>query len=508
MGVILFALFLAAGLNCLAEAPNAAASPDPLGRDNPRSAVTRFLLACHNEDYQRAANYLDLRHLSAKNRDAQGPALARELEAILNSSADFNVLHLSQDAEGDHFDIADPATQPVATILRNGQRGTLDLSRVALKSGMPPVWLFSSDTVAAIPQLTPSAAPPAIAHYLPPLLVQAAVLETPLWKWLTVALAVMILVALGSLFDRVLGYCITIAGKRLTLKGHIPIAEIAIIPARVVFSLAVFRAALQFIDVSAIARLYIDRTLAVILVSAITYFLIKFVELLLSRVEASLSARQQYASRSMLHLLRRAANVTIVVLAFLLILSNWGYNTTTLVAGLGVGGIAVALAAQQTIANVFAGVSVIGDQPVRIGDFGKFGDLTGVVEDIGMRSTRIRTFARTVVTVPNSSFAGLNIENYSVRDKMLFETTLAIKRSTPEEQVQQLMEALKRKLESHKSIEAGQSIVRITSLTSAAVNIKVFCYVLTSDRDRFYSIQGELLLGINEVLKSASVDLA
>ena len=94
-------------------------------------------------------------------------------------------------------------------------------------------------------------------------------------------------------------------------------------------------------------------------------------------------------------------------------LSNWGYNTATLVAGLGVGGIAVALAArEQTIANVFGGVSIIGDRPVGIGEFGKFGDFVGrTVEDIGMRSTRIRTLNRTVVSVPNSSFAGYNLKN-------------------------------------------------------------------------------------------------
>src|SRR4029077_7556126 len=124
-------------------------------------------------------------------------------------------------------------------------------------------------------------------------------------------------------------------------------------------------------------------------------------------------------------------------------------------AGLGVGGIAVALAAQQTIANVFGGVSIIGDQPVRIGDYGKFGDLIGTVEDIGMRSTRIRTLARTVVSVPNSSFAGFHIENYSLRDKMLFDAKLGIKRSTPPELVDQVMKGLEQKLANHKSVEAG-----------------------------------------------------
>ncbi len=469
--------------------------------------MTGFLLACRAEDYRRASDYLDLRRLSTQARTERGTLLARDLETILNSAPDFNVLALSRSPEGDLADDADPTREHVVNVKQGSQTFSLDLERVALQTGSPPVWLFASDTAAALPKLMPSAAPPAIAHYLPPFLVHETLLETPLWKWLALALAVMILISLGRLFDRVLRYALRLATKRFN-GGRIPVAEAVIGPGRVVLSLALFRTVQQFINPSAIARLYIGRLLELILIWAIAYFLIKLVELLLAHVEAVLNARQQYGSRSMLHLTRRAATVTIVVLAILLVLSNWGYNTTTLVAGLGVGGIAVALAAQQTIANVFGGVSVIGDQPVRIGDFGKFGDLTGTVEDIGMRSTRIRTLARTIVSVPNSSFAGLNIENYSLRDKMLFNATLGIKRSTPEPQVQQFMEAIKQKLANHRAVEAGQAMVRVTGLTSTAVNLEVFCYVLTADWDQFYATQGELFLLINEVLKSTGVELA
>jgi MscS family membrane protein len=504
---VLILLCLSCAIQTQAQTPTEA-KPDTLGRDNPRSAVTGFLLSCRNRDYRRASEYLDLRHLSDQNRAERGPILSRDLEAILNSAPRFNVLQLSRNPEGDLSDDSDSSREHVANVMQGKQTFTLDLERVSLAAGSQPIWLFSNDTVAAIPQLTPSAAPPAIAHYLPPFLVHRTLLETPLWKWLALALAVMILISLGRLFDRVLRYALALVGKRFAGNGRIPVAEVAIGPARAVLSLALFRAVLEFIDPSAIAGLYIGRTIELVLIWAIAYFLIKLVGLLLAHVEAVLDARQQFASRSMLHLTRRAATVTIAVLAILLVLSNWGYNTTTLVAGLGVGGIAVALAAQQTIANVFGGVSVIGDQPVRIGDFGKFGDLVGTVEDIGMRSTRIRTLARTVVSVPNSSFAGLNIENYSLRDKMLFDTTLAVKRSTPQEQVRQLMSAIKQKLSNHGSVEAGQEMVRVTGLTSTAINLEVFCYVLTADWDKFYALQGELFLLINEVLMATAVELA
>jgi MscS family membrane protein len=210
----------------------------------------------------------------------------------------------------------------------------------------------------------------------------------------------------------------------------------------------------------------------------------------------------------MLHLGRRTANAAIVVLAALLVLSNWGYNTATLVAGLGVGGIAIALAAQQTLANVFGGVSIIGDHPVGIGEFGKFGDLIGTVEDIGMRSTRIRTLNRTVVSVPNSSFAGYNLENYSSRDKILFNPTLSIKRTTPEDQVLHLVESLRQMLAANQLVECVPTPVRVTGLSAGALNVEIFCYVRTADIDKFYIIQGDLLLSINRVLQEGSVELA
>ncbi len=290
--------------------------------------------------------------------------------------------------------------------------------------------------------------------------------------------------------------------------AYVPWFQAIIEPLRVILSLLAFRLALELVGPSAIARLYIGRAAQVLLVYSFAWCLMRLVELFLSRIESNLDAGRQFASRSMLRLGRRTANATIVVLAILLLLSNWGYNTATLVAGLGVGGIAIALAAQQTIANVFGGVSIIGDHPVRIGEFGKFGDLIGTVEDIGMRSTRIRTLNRTLVSVPNSSFAGYNLENYSSRDKILFNPTLSIKRTTPEEQVHRLVESLVKMLAANQSVESVPTSVRVTGIAAAALSVEIFCYVRTGDIDRFYTIQGDLLLAINRVLQEGNIELA
>jgi MscS family membrane protein len=129
------------------------------------------------------------------------------------------------------------------------------------------------------------------------------------------------------------------------------------------------------------------------------------------------------------------------------------------------------------------------------------------VEDIGMRSTRIRTLNRTLVSVPNAAFAGSNLENYSQRDKILFNPTFQIKRNTPDEQVWQLIESIHGALKKHRSIELVPTPVRLTALTATAFSIEVFCYVLTPDINQFYKIQGELLLAISDALQAAQLEL-
>jgi MscS family membrane protein len=502
-----FGLALALAALGSAQTP---ASPkiDTLGRDNPRSAVTGFLEACSDQDYAKASQYLDLHAISAQTRTERGPKLAKQLEAILNSDSHFSVLMLSRDPQGDRTDDADANREHIATVSLGAVPVTLQMERTAMGPGGPQIWIFSADTVTAIPKLALSATPPVFIKYLPPFFSSAAIAETPLWKWLALILAALVLLALSRQLDRLLAFLTRIAGERMHASVYVPWLQAIIEPLRVILSLLAFRLALEAVGPSAITRLYIGRAAQVLFVWSVAWCLMRLVELFLSRVESNLDTRRQFASRSMLRMGRRTANATIVVLAILLVLSNWGYNTATLVAGLGVGGIAVALAAQQTIANVFGGVSIIGDHPVRIGEFGKFGDLIGTVEDIGMRSTRIRTLNRTLVSVPNSSFAGYNLENYSVRDKVLFNPTLLIKRTTPEEQVHALMESLRKMLAANQQVESVPTPVRVTGLTAAALSVEIFCYVRTGNIDEFYTIQGDLLLEINRALLAANVELA
>jgi len=279
-------------------------------------------------------------------------------------------------------------------------------------------------------------------------------------------------------------------------------------PWLVLIAAIVFRIVEVFIDPSALSRLYISRAVMLVVVWSFAWCFINLVDLFLSRLDLVLNPKQRAVSHSLIYLSRRVMKVLIAVIAAILVLNNWGYDMTTIVAGLGVGGIAVALAAQSTIANVFGGVSVIGDSPVMVGDFGNFGGVIGTVEDIGMRSARIRTLNRTLMSIPNSSFASMNLENYAVRDKILFNPTLQIKRTTPKENMRQCVRGLEDLLKSNKRMEIGPSPVRVTGLTAAAFALEVFAYALTADINEFYKIEADLFLAIDDTVASSGVELA
>lgn len=503
---LLTAICLAASV--LSPAAHAAPAADTLGRETPRSTVTAFLEACQNRDFVTAAEYLDLSQIPQRDRQRRAPDLAKRLEAILNSDPGFSVFRLSRNPEGDLSGNSDPNRETAAAITQNGARFSIDLARVTLPNGGPQVWLFSQDTVAVIPRIPTSVVAPAIERYLPPFLVTSTLLETPLWKWLALILLALLLISLSRLLDWLLAWLVKIPQRYWQHEWRMAWLEAVIQPLRVMLWLAILRIGIGVVDPSAIARLYIGRLMQIVFVWSVAWCLIRLTGLLFGHIENRLSASRQLASRTMLRLGRRTASATIIVFAILVVLENWGYNTSTLVAGLGVGGIAIALAAQQTIANIFGGVSLIGDQPIRIGEFGKFGDMIGVVEDIGMRSTRVRTLNRTVVSVPNANFAGFNLENYSVRDKILFNPSFQIKRTATDDQMHAVIDALGKLFAGRSDVEAVPTPARIVGIAAGYFILEVFAYVRTSDIDAFYRIQSELLLQINALFTASQVELA
>ena len=484
----------------------AATPADPLGRGTPRSAIDNFLEACHNERYVEAARYLDLQNMSSRERTTQGPDLAKDLADVLDRNAHFEIGQLSDSPSGSSGDGLPQNKDRLVSVELNGSNITLYLERANIQSN--PIWLVSQDSVARLSQLSALEQESPFEQKLPDFLVATKLMATSLWIWLALVLAALILSLVSRLLSRiVIAICKPIA-RRFAKTLHSYRLETFTEPLRLLLSVVVFRAVIEFIDPSALVRDYLLKLLTLLFALGATSLLMRIIDVIFDQIQTRLNARERALTYSVLPLGARLLKVFVVCLFILFTLSGWGYNTTTILAGVGVGGLAVALAAQKTIENFFGGVSVITDRPVLVGDFCQFGGQVGTVEDIGLRSTRIRTLDRTLVTIPNSQFSTMTLENYSRRDRMWFHPTLHLRRDTPSDKVELFMEKIVEVLKNDPLVSIGGVPLRFSKIDEQALNIEIFAYVLTDDFDKFLAAQTKLLLEFLRVSERTGISFA
>jgi MscS family membrane protein len=221
-----------------------------------------------------------------------------------------------------------------------------------------------------------------------------------------------------------------------------------------------------------------------------------------------MSRRGQLTAYSAVSFLNRAIKALLALLFVAALLRAFGVDVTAGLAALGVGGLAIALGAQKLVENLIGSLTLIADRPVRIGDFCRFGTTLGTVEEIGIRSTRIRTLDRTVLTVPNGEFSSLHIENYSHRDRFWFHPTLHLRYETTPEQMRRVLQALREMLAAHPKIEYDSARVRLIGLAAYSVDVEIFAYARTSDNNEFLAIQEELLLNCMQIVEDCGTGFA
>jgi MscS family membrane protein len=214
------------------------------------------------------------------------------------------------------------------------------------------------------------------------------------------------------------------------------------------------------------------------------------------------------AATSLLRLFRRGADVLIVFAGLIAVLRHFRIDPTPALAGLGVGGIAIALAAQKTLENVIAGASLIFDQAVRVGDFLKMGEVSGTVDSIGLRSTRIRTLERTIVSVPNSQIANASLETISARDRFWFHPVVGLRYETTPEQLRVVVSGIKAMLDELPEVDRASARVRFINLGAFSLDVEVFAYLFARDWSHFLELQERLLFGVTEIVARAGTEIA
>ena len=226
-------------------------------------------------------------------------------------------------------------------------------------------------------------------------------------------------------------------------------------------------------------------------------------DVLLQAVSDSVWLRSHPALRSFLPVVRRVATVALWGLALVALLSELGYPVASLIAGLGIGGLAIALAAQKTVENLFGAFSIAADQPFVEGDFVKVEDFVGTVESIGLRSTKIRTLDRTLITLPNGRLAEMRLESYAARDRLRLACTLGLVYATTGEQMRTVLLGCEQVLREHPKIWPETVVVRFKELGESSLNIEVMAWFQTADWAEFQLIRQDVLLQFMDVVARA-----
>lgn len=205
---------------------------------------------------------------------------------------------------------------------------------------------------------------------------------------------------------------------------------------------------------------------------------------------------------------RKFAKIVLLALGAVAVLSELGFQVASLLAGLGIGGIALALAAQKTVEHLIGSVAIGIDQPFRIGDFVKVDDVVGMVESIGLRSTRIRTLDRTLVTLPNGKLADMKAETFAARDRIRLLVNLALVYSTRSDQLRRILREVEDALRAHPRIWPDTVSVRFTALGDSSLNVEVMAWFVTTDWNEFTGIRQDLLLRFMEIVERAGSGFA
>jgi MscS family membrane protein len=285
--------------------------------------------------------------------------------------------------------------------------------------------------------------------------------------------------------------------------GHLVVG-----PVRLALGITIFYAGSFLLRLSIPVRAFFNSSAEAVVVAALTWFALRLIDVVTQRMEDHLTARGQGTAVSMLPLGRRTAKAFLIAVAALALLQNIGFNVSGLIAGLGVGGLAVALAAQETIKNFFGGVALITDQPVRVGDFCRFGDKTGIVEDISIWSTRVRTLERSVVSIPNGQFAGMQLENFSRRDRIWLHATLGLQYESTPDQIRRALEEIQKMLEAHPKVHSDSARVRFAGFGGPSLQIEISAYIMTSRLGEFLTTREDIFLQIMDAIGRIGTKLA
>lgn len=477
---------------------------DSFGRDTPRGTVKGLVNALFEEDYALAREYIDANALS-KNDDKAREEI-EQFKSVLDAGGQFIPdLQISDEKTGNLSDKLPPNEERVGVIEIGGQKTDVILTQNQQKDGTV-YWQFSKQTMDNLPKVQAQSASFVSRFHVNGLngikifgyeasdLVGLSVLL--LVSGILIYLAIWVLyVLLNVIYPKLTG-----RDMKIPAKVILPLTLIV---------LAIYLPEIMLkAGVPVTLRTPVGRAKEAVAWIASSWLVLRLIDTVFNRAEQISVRKNRPEQLAFLSLFRKLAKVFMLILALIVIFGNLGFDLTTGIAALGIGGLALAFGAQKTIENLIGSVVVVADRPVHVGDYCKFGAYEGVVIDIGIRSTRVRTLNRTVVTIPNGEFSALQIENYATRDMFHFLHYLYIKKSTDLALLSAMIEGLKQFLDNHTDTTNEWTQVRISELRQDCYVVEVRTYINTKNVVEFYDLQTKLILQVLQFVQDSGVEQA
>jgi MscS family membrane protein len=476
-------------------------SDDPLGRSTPHGTVRGFIRAASRGDYDQAASYLN-----TQQHGDLAWELTQQLQVILDRETSIDLSKLSREPEGSLANPQDPNRDLVG--IANTSSGKVEIWLERIQRGdNPAIWLFSRDTLQRVPEIYQDIGTSSeIDQHLPGWL-KVTFLSLPLWRLGFVLTMVPLILLLGSLVIRLLRRLLAVLADQTSGAVKIEQAKGFAAPLRLMLFGILFAINASYCS-TLLGRNFWRNSGNVLIVFGVTWLSMKIVGLAGNLALARLKRIQSSDKITLASLLGRLAQIGVFITGVMAVLYLAGVNLTAALTGLGIGGIAIALAAQKTLEDLFGGITIISDRPVRIGDYCKIGDVAGTVVDVGLRSTRLRTQERTIVTIANGQLATMNLENYTMRDKFWLHPIIALSHQTTMDQMQTVLRRIRELLDKHANVESATARVRFISISNASQDVEIFAYVFAVDHNEFLRIQEALLLQVLDIVESTGTALA
>ena len=487
------------------QAPSSAkpeAPQDPLGRTTPRGTLIGFLTSARKGESETAVQYLNTRL-----RGEAAARLANQLSVVLDRRLPARLERISDRPEGSLVFPTRPDQDLIGTISSGSGEVQIVVERVNRgKAGT--VWLFARKTLDSIPGLYEEVNAVPVENIVPEFLVATRIADVPLYNWLAFFAGMPLFYWFATLLNRAARRLAGRLLRSLRKKADLPDPPFLPAPIRLLLLAGTIRWTLSKASLPLLGRQFWFSTANVITIAACVWLFIRLNGWAESRVRRRLVGRNLAGAFSFLHVARRAADLLAIFVGLLVGLRLFGVNISAALAGLGIGGIAVALAAQKTLENVIAGISLISDRAVSVGDFLRVDGAIGTVENIGLRSTRIRTLERTVLSVPNGQIANTTVENFTLRDKCWFHHSLGLRYETTASQLDSVVKAVRVLLRHHPVVEGDSVRVRFLRFGTSSLDVDVVAYVLARDWNHFLEVQEDLLLQVMDAVRVAGTKIA